>query len=109
MKGLFPTQKKVFFAAVKRGEFVRSDFDGKGFLNYVRWEEPFISDLGVSRKPKNFVSFKFLLLQKYNSTKMSGRQVQDAGLDDSSDLEDSWAAEDVMLDGSPSSRNKNFY
>jgi len=40
---------------------------------------------------------------------MSGRQVQDAGLDDSSDLEDSWAAEDVMLDGSPSSRNKNFY
>jgi hypothetical protein len=35
---------------------------------------------------------------------MTGRTLQDLNLDDSSDLEDSWAAEDVMLDGSPSSR-----
>ena len=38
-------------------------------------------------------------------TKMSSRQTREAyGLDDSSDLEDSWAAESVMFDASPVSR-----
>ena len=38
-------------------------------------------------------------------TKMSSRQPrEDFGLDDSSDLEDSWAAESVMFDASPVSR-----
>jgi len=37
------------------------------------------------------------------------RQPQDYGLDDSSDLEDSWAAESVMFDTSPTtSRMLNF-
>ena len=34
---------------------------------------------------------------------MASRQPQDYGLDDSSDLEDSWAAESVMFDTSPAS------
>ena len=35
-------------------------------------------------------------------TKMTSRQPrEDFGLDDSSDLEDSWAAESVMFDASP--------
>ena len=44
--------------------------------------------------------------RQYNLfAKMSSRQTrEDYGLDDSSDLEDSWAAESVMFDASPVSR-----
>ena len=58
----------------------------------------------------NFLTLKTNFRKKGDlMTKMSSRQPrEDFGLDDSSDLEDSWAAESVMFDASPVSR-KFFY
>ena len=71
-------------------------------VSVANWRLPF--DDFSSRQYNLFAKFSS---RKYHfsMTKMSSRQTrEDYGLDDSSDLEDSWAAESVMFDASPVSR-----